>query len=173
MTWTATDCARQYLGMREVPGHKSNPAILAMLQLDADWPTDDATPWCSGFANWVAWNMGLPRSKSLRARSWLRVGDPVPFDPRADVYPRTDGNCVVVFSRGSYRPGPDVINAPGHVAFFDAWTVDGVRVVGGNQGDEVTERVYPLNSILGIRRLAPEEQREHDVLIDGQRYVRA
>ena len=32
--WTATDCAKQYLGMKEVPGHKANPAILAMLKMD-------------------------------------------------------------------------------------------------------------------------------------------
>ena len=145
--WTATDCAKQYLGMKEVPGHKANPAILAMLKMDMDWPADDSVPWCSGFANWVAWNMGLQRTRSLRARSWLKAG--VASRPG-----RESGNCVVVFSRGRWAPGPEVIKAPGHVAFFDGFERDRVWVVGGNQGDKVSRRSYPRSCVLGIRQLS-------------------
>jgi uncharacterized protein (TIGR02594 family) len=147
--WTALDCASQYLGMKEVPGHGANPAILAMLKLDARWPTDDAVPWCSGFVNWIAFNMGLERTKSLRARSWLRVGKKV------DLAEAT-GNCVVVFTRGrGAQPGPDVVNAPGHVAVFDSLDTANHRVwvVGGNQGDKVSRKAYPLNRVLGVRKL--------------------
>ncbi len=145
--WTALDCASQYLGMREVPGHKSNPAILAMLKLDARWPTDDAVPWCSGFANWIAFNMGLERTKSLRARSWLRVGKPVTAQ-------NITGNTVAIFQRGRGRqPGPDVINAPGHVAFVSHVEGSRVWVVGGNQGDKVSLKAYPISKVLGYRRL--------------------
>ena len=176
--WKAIDCAKQYLGMKEVPGHQSNPAILAMLKMDMQWPKDDATPWCSAFANWVAFNMGLERTKSLRARSWLTVGTPVSLD-------EADGNTVVIFSRGrGKQPGPEVINAPGHVAFFsenDSWTShkrlqswkyhqalvagptvidmnapyeESIYVVGGNQGDKVSEKHYPIRRVLGYRKLA-------------------
>ena len=146
--WTALDCAKQYAGMKEVPGHESNPAILAMLQMDMRWPTDDAVPWCSAFANWIAFNMGQERTKSLRARSWLLVGTEVPLE-------KATGNCVVVFSRGRWAPGPEVIRAPGHVAFFDELDVENHRVwvVGGNQGDKVSRKAYPLNRVLGARKL--------------------
>lgn len=145
--WAAIDCASQYLGMSEVPGHQANPAILAMLKLDARWPTDDAVPWCAGFANWVAHNMGLERTKSLRARSWLRVGVEVDAD-------KANGNTVVIFQRGrGKQPGPDVLNAPGHVAFFSHIEDGKVWVVGGNQGDKVSLKAYPLSRVLGYRRL--------------------
>ena len=150
--WQAIDCARQYLGMKEVPGHQSNPAILAMLKMDMQWPKDDATPWCSAFANWIAFNMGLERTRSLRARSWLTVGTPVSVD-------EADGNTVVIFSRGrGKQPGPEVINAPGHVAFFSEnasyYDEPSVCVIGGNQGDKVSEKHYPIRRVLGYRKLA-------------------
>ena len=144
--WTALDCARQYLGMREVPGHKANPAILAMLQLDMKWPEDDATPWCSGFVNWVAFNMGLERTKSLRARSWLFIGE--------DTQPEdANGNTVVILSRGRWAPGPEVLEAPGHVGFVADVTGERVLVLGGNQSDKVSERWYPRHRVLGFRKL--------------------
>ena len=147
--WQAIDCAGQYLGMKEVPGHQSNPAILAMLKMDMQWPKDDATPWCSAFANWVAFNMGLERTRSLRARSWLTVGTPVSVD-------EADGNTVVIFSRGrGKQPGPEVINAPGHVAFYSYHESHlGLLVIGGNQGDKVSKKRYPTSRVLGYRKLA-------------------
>jgi uncharacterized protein (TIGR02594 family) len=74
MQITAFDLAHRFVGMKEVSGSLNNPAILAMLRLDNEWPTDDAVPWCSAFTNYVAWLLNLPRSKSLLARSWLVVG---------------------------------------------------------------------------------------------------
>jgi uncharacterized protein (TIGR02594 family) len=145
--WTALDCARQYLGMREVPGHQSNPAILAMLKMNADWCDDDATPWCSAFANFVAHSMGLQRTKSLRARSWLFTGKPVEAD-------KVNGNCVVILSRGRWAPGPEVLKAPGHVGFVADISPQKVLVLGGNQSDRVSERWYPLHRVLGFRKLA-------------------
>lgn len=145
---TALDLARRFLGVAEVEGHASNPAVLAMLQLDSDWPKDDEIAWCSAFANYVCWLLDLPRSKSLAARSWLKVGEYVPLEQARA------GFDVVVFKRGGAgQPGPDVIDAPGHVAFFVSLEGPLVRVVGGNQGDEVSVAVFPATSVLGVRRL--------------------
>jgi len=63
------ELAQRFVGLKEVSGNMANPQIMAMLQLDADWPRDDSVPWCSAFVNYIAWLMRLPRSKSLRARS--------------------------------------------------------------------------------------------------------
>ena len=149
MTITPLEIAERFIGAREVEGSASNPAILAMLQLDDAWPKDDAVPWCSAFANYVCWLLRLPRSKSLRARSWLRVGVPISIE---GAYPGFD---VVILKRGGGRqPGPDVIKAPGHVGFFAGIEGKRVLLVGGNQGDAVSMRGYPVARILGVRRLA-------------------
>lgn len=160
--WTALDCAKQYLGMKEVPGHESNPAILAMLKLDMKWPTADEVPWCSAFVNWVCFNMGLEESYSLRARSWLLVGKALEVEKTLHqvcygIAP-LPSNTVVILKRGRNQPGPEVTKAPGHVGFLSGADTDAAKVylVGGNQGDKVSRRAYPMTQILGIRKLKRE-----------------
>jgi uncharacterized protein (TIGR02594 family) len=146
---TAADLARRFVGINEIKGAVDNPLILAMLKLDASWPQNDETPWCSAFANFVCWLLGLPRSHSLAARSWLLVGSEVKHKFEALI-----GFDVVVLQRGS-GPQPDasVINASGHVGFFDGFENNLVQILGGNQGDSVRVAKFPIEQILGIRRL--------------------
>jgi uncharacterized protein (TIGR02594 family) len=129
----------------------ANPLIMAMLSLDAEWPEDDEVPWCSGAVNFVCWLLRLPRSKSLRARSWLNVGRPIKL---TDAHPGWD---IVIFKRGpDPQPGPDVIDAPGHVAFFGGLESDKVWSLGGNQSDEFKLSQYPAMDVIGVRRLREE-----------------
>lgn len=145
---TCLTLARRYLGMTEVPGASSNPAILAMLKLDQSWPGGDEVPWCSAFVNYICWLLELPRSKSLAARSWLKVGAPVSL---ANAAPGFD---IAVLKRGSgVQPGPDVINAPGHVGFYLGAENGALHLLGGNQGNKVSEQSFPLGDLLGIRRV--------------------
>lgn len=145
--------AERFIGVREIPGSEHNPQVMAMLNLDAKWPEGDEVPWCSGFVNYVFWLLRLPRSKSLRARSWLRVGNPVGFTEPDRTSPEV-GHDVVILKRGpGLQPGPDVIEAPGHVGFFAGWERGKVYILGGNQGDEVNVRGYDTDRILGIRRI--------------------
>lgn len=139
--------ARRFLGMQEVPGVVNNPAIVAMLQLDAKWADRDEIAWCSAFANAVAWLLDLPRSKSLAARSWLLVGEPIVLE-RAE-----PGDVVILKRGGGDQPGPEVLDAPGHVGFLVDHTGGMLRVLGGNQSDSVTIEVFPVSRLLGIRRL--------------------
>ncbi len=146
---TAYDLAQRFVGVKETPGAASNPHILAMLHLDAKWPKGDEVHWCSAFTNYVAWLLRLPRSKNLLARSWLNVGRPITAD---EAEPGFD---VVVLKRGAgNQPGPDVINAKGHVGFFAGIEGKHVLVLGGNQSDAVNVKRYPASRILGIRRLS-------------------
>lgn len=133
--------ASRFLGLRETAGAVHNPQIVAMLRLDQDWPEGDEVPWCSAFCNYIAWLLDLPRSRSLAARSWLAVGQPVEL-PQAE-----RGRDIVIFSRGD-NP------AQGHVAIFDRLDGLGVYVIGGNQGDAVTVERYPVAKVIGCRRLA-------------------
>ena len=68
------------MGTKELAGATHSPQIMAMLHLDANWPSGDEVPWCSAFVNYICWLLDVPRSRSLAARSWLRVGAPVPLE---------------------------------------------------------------------------------------------
>jgi len=143
----AFDIAQRFIGIQEIGGSVDNPQILAMLKLDNDWPEGDEVPWCSAFVNYIAWLLRLPRSKNLRARSWLTVGRGVSSD-EAQV------GDIVILKRGSgNQPGPEVIEAPGHVGFYAGRTGDLIEVLGGNQSDTVKISRYPAKKLLGIRRL--------------------
>jgi uncharacterized protein (TIGR02594 family) len=145
---SAFDLAQRFVGVKEAPGVASNPLVVSMLQLDAAWVKDDVTPWCSAFANYVAWLLRLPRSKSLGARSWLTVGRPVAIEQA-----RADADVVILKRGTGDQPGPDVIAAAGHVGFYAGVQGDNVLVLGGNQGDAVSIAPFPQSHILGIRRL--------------------
>ncbi len=137
MTITAFELAMRFVGVKETPGATSTPLVLAMLQLDGAWPTDDAVPWCSAYANWVAWLLRLPRSKSLAARSWLGVGRPVALTEA-----RADSDIVVLERDGG-----------GHVGFFAGLEGENVLILGGNQHDAVNVSAFPVARVLGVRRL--------------------
>lgn len=146
---SAYEIAQRFVGIQEVSGSTANPQILAMLKLDQKWPEDDSVPWCSGFVNYVAWLLRLPRSKSLRARSWLTIGEVVRLE---DAEPGFD---VVIFKRGGGdQPGPETINAPGHVGFYAGIEGNNILTLGGNQSDSVGISSYPVDRLLGIRRLS-------------------
>lgn len=148
ITTSAFQIAQRFIGTKEVKGIASNPMILAMLHLDETWPEGDETAWCSAFANYIAWLLRLPRSKSLAARSWLHIGMPIALT-------RAEADCdIVILKRGlDPQPGPEIINAPGHVGFYAGQIVDRVMLLAGNQGDQVSIEAFPITSILGIRRL--------------------
>lgn len=141
------DLAERFSGIREVGGSVDNPQIMAMLRLDNKWPTGDEVPWCSAFVSYICWLLRLPRSTSLRARSWLTVGVPVSMtDARK-------GDIVILTRGKGDQPGPEVLDAPGHVGFYAGLTDQFVEVLGGNQSDTVKVSRYPQKTILGIRRV--------------------
>jgi len=145
---TAFDLAQRFVGIKEIPGKVANPQILAMLQLEDSSIQDDEIPWCSAFVNYVCWLLRLPRSKSLSARSWLAIGTVISI---GDAEPGFD---VVVLKRGGdNQPGPEVLDAQGHVGFFAGYEDKQVLVLGGNQSDSVNILRFPEERILGIRNI--------------------
>lgn len=147
---TLYDLAERWLGIREVAGVADHPLILGMLRLDQAWPTHDEVPWCSAFVNFLAWQLDLPRSRSLAARSWLTVGAPVSFAGAQR------GFDVVVLRRAG-GPGPEVTDAPGHVGLFRGLgpASGQVYVLGGNQSNAVSVASFDARDVLGVRRLWP------------------
>jgi uncharacterized protein (TIGR02594 family) len=146
---TPFQLAQRYVGIHElIKG--DHPLIQWWLSL-CGFPMNvtDEVAWCSAFVNGMCWELRLPRSKSAAARSWLQVGTPI------SISQATPGFDVVVLKRGQgQQPGPDVINAPGHVGFFAGMENGKVLVLAGNQGNAVSVLAFPLGDVLGIRRVS-------------------
>lgn len=142
------------LGQKEIKTkNEHNPRILEYQEMTGLNFGDDETPWCSIFANWVALQANLPRSKSAMARSWLKVGKKTDWPQPGD---------IVVFWRTD-RNGPN-----GHVGFFLGYTKSdkSIYCLGGNQDDEVNIRTYPLDRILEFRSLTADVE-DNSILPTG------
>lgn len=142
----------RFLGMKELPGALSNPAIMAMLQLDQAWPADDSVAWCSAFVNYIAHLLELPRSRSLAARSWTEIGAPISLDQAVR------GRDIVVFTRAGTPKSPHKDAAgnwlSGHVAIYDSQLIARrIAVLGGNQGDAVSIAMFNVDDVIAVRRL--------------------
>lgn len=101
------------------------------------------TPWCAAFANSVIQANGGQGTGSLMARSFLEWGEPTNEPKEGD---------VVVLSRG---------NSPvfGHVGFYAGKTSDGkIKILGGNQNNEVNITAYSSNRLLGYRKAPTSDQ---------------
>ncbi|MGF1533031.1 MAG: TIGR02594 family protein [Bernardetiaceae bacterium] len=137
------DIASAEIGVEEIVGEQHHPRILQYAhEAGFDWVTSDETPWCSIFLNWVAHKAGYPRTHDGRARSWLKVGQPVQ-EPQP-------GDVILVGNNGD----PEKIY---HVGLFTGFTADGQQVfcLGGNQTNRVSITRYWRKNIVGYRRLAP------------------
>jgi uncharacterized protein (TIGR02594 family) len=149
VTLTHLDLAHRYLGIHEKTGDQDHPLIRWWLSLVALPNSPDETPWCSAFMSGLAWELGLPRSLSAAARSWLKVGTPIALDDAS-----TEHVDIVVLKRGDgQQPGPEVLAAPGHVGLFHGLDAGGLHLLAGNQSNAVTVATFPRDQVLGVRRL--------------------
>lgn len=126
--------ARQFLGLKEIPGTEHNPVIVQwLIQLRAWWRNDES-PWCGVYVGAVFANCGYPIAKHwYRARDWLNWGVSLSFPVVG---------CVVVFQRGG----------GGHVGFVVGEDQNGnVVTLGGNQGNRVSIAPFERSRVLGYR----------------------
>ena len=136
--------AQKEVGTREVAGKGVNPRLLDYYRLTgAGWVKDDAVPWCAAFANAMLALAGIPGTRSLAARSFLDWG-------RKPTKPYR--GAIVVFKRGNSA-------WQGHVGFVEKVSGTSVWCLGGNQGDAVNVRRYPMSKVLGFRE--PENAKAH------------
>ncbi len=148
MNVTAYDLGRRFLGMGEIAGEKHNGFIVWAHSLCGLPDSPDELPWCSSWLNAVCFLLDLPRSGSAAARSWLTVGKEIDLD-RA----RPGFDIVILKRGGGGQPGPEVLQAPGHVGLYSGHDNFFVDLLGGNQGDKVSIASYERARILGVRRL--------------------
>lgn len=137
--WMETAWA--HIGLHETAGKGATAEIVSMYA-KAGHPdvTSDEVPWCAAFVGACLKDAGLPNTGSLLARSYLEYGSKLDA-PKV--------GCIAVFKRGAPPSG--------HVAFVTGWGAGNVRVLGGNQGDAVSEMNYSQADVLGYR-WPPEKQ---------------
>ena len=141
------DIAVAELGIHEdsMPGQQ-NSRIVEYHRTTTLKATDDETPWCASFVNWVIRQSGRRGTNSAAAKSWLDWGTAVAV-PSMGV--------VVVIKKKT----PGVTQATGsssgfHVGFFISLSATHIRILGGNQGDQVKYSDFSLASyeVKGYRR---------------------
>ncbi|QCL81170.1 TIGR02594 family protein [Agrobacterium tumefaciens] len=117
--------ARRYIGLKEIPGPKSNTTIMSWAKKlggwIASWYQDDDTPWCGLFiANVIATTLPkepLP-SNPLGALNWKTFG----------VSGRIARGAILVFER----------KGGGHVGIYVGEDRTHYHVLGGNQDNAVS-----------------------------------
>jgi uncharacterized protein (TIGR02594 family) len=124
------------VGVKEFPGDGDNPRIVEYLKstnLSSPSDSNDETKWCSAFVNWCVERAGYEGTDSAWALSWLNWGKKA-TNP-------THG-CIVVL-----KPGPD----SRHVGFYIGEAASKIKVLGGNQSDEVNVAKYVKSAVVGYR----------------------
>jgi uncharacterized protein (TIGR02594 family) len=142
-----TDIAIAELGVHEDsrPG-KHTARIVEYHKTTTLKATDDETPWCSSFVNWVMIQSGRRGTNNALARSWLDWGQAV----------TTPSTGVVVVIK---KKTPGSTNATGsssgfHVGFYLSSSATSIEILGGNQNDRVKKSSFSLNTyeIKGYRK---------------------
>lgn len=136
------DLASDYIGLKEIKGSEHNETVVNFFkEVGHSWVKDDETAWCAAFAGAILERAGLPSTRKLNARSYLEWGEEVAFDD-------LETGDIVVF----WRKGKN--SAYGHVAFFVGLDPQGdLRVLGGNQSNEVNIATYKKERFLQGRRM--------------------
>ena len=141
--WLVVALDEAGMGIVEIPGGQHDARILRYHAGTTLGATEDEVPWCAAFVGWCIEQSGRSSTNSARARSYLEWG--------RELAPPAYG-AIVVLSRGPDPPGPEVIEAPGHVGFLiSSPTPHEIMILSGNQADQVCVRAYPLDRLLGVR----------------------
>lgn len=126
--------AEKLIGLRETKGTQHTPEILQMWRdIKRGGIKDDETPWCAAFVGAMLERSGIKSSRFESAKSYLEWGQLLAMPVVG---------CIVVFTR----------QGGGHVGFAVGRDVKGnLLVLGGNQGDEVNIRAFPVSRVSGYR----------------------
>jgi hypothetical protein len=128
--------ALRFEGLKEIPGPKNHPWIEWAFSLTTfPEPYTDEDAWCSAAMNAWCYILGLPRSGSAAAISWLEVGKAIALE-----------EAVI---------GEDILVFDHHVTIF-AGKLDDLHVkgLGGNQNNKVGVDPFLISKIQGVRRLS-------------------
>lgn len=136
--------ARAYsqLGVREIPGRTNNPTIVDYHGVTHAGKAPDEVPWCSSFVCWCFEHEGITSTRDKSSQSWRTWKGACPLGY----------GCVGVIRNPIRRNR-------GHVGFVVGYYHDPDRparppmivLLGGNQGNEVSIRAYPIRRFVAFR----------------------
>lgn len=128
------EIAHAEIGVRETPGPKATKRVLEYWHAMHGWNlgAQDEMPWCGSFVQWALKQAGIKGTDHPAAKSWMTWGESRSHRP----------GCVMVIK---HRKGKTPITGSGyHVGFFVSGDDKTIRLLGGNQGDAVSEAVFSL-----------------------------
>lgn len=136
--------AEKQIGIRETPGPRNEPRIMAMAKRAAKWLgvdyTLDSTPWCGLFVADCMQAAGFKPPRGfigVRAKAWASWGSDV-----GTTATRPPRGAIAVFGR----------EGGGHVGFVVGVYAGGdLAILGGNQGDAVNIRRFPRARLIALR----------------------
>lgn len=144
MTNAAYKLARGFIGTKEIVGRRHNPIVVQWFaDVGHSWVNDDETPWCAAFVGSMLKRGGYRFTGKLNARSYADT----PSNTKVRLLDAEEGD-IVVFERGND-------GWSGHVAFFVRQTDKSILCLGGNQNNEVNEKWYGKNRLIGVYRPKP------------------
>lgn len=131
--------AEAELGVSEnsLPG-EHNKRIIEYHSATSLQATTDETPWCSSFVNWVMKQSGYTGTNSALAKSWMNWGKAITEGK--------PGAIVVIQSKSASGNAATGSSTGYHVAFFVSKDSSKIRLLGGNQGDQVKYSNFYLSS---------------------------
>jgi len=137
--------AKQFYGVRDIEGKENEPQVIMFFHETGNTKVNsDEAAWCSVFMGYCAKQKGYQYSKYMNARSWLNVGDSIGQPEPGD---------IVIFWREKKE------SWKGHVSIYlgKSASTNEIYCLGGNQNDEVCIQTYPVENVLGFRRIKPME----------------
>ena len=130
------EIAKTQVGTKEALGFKNNPDVQRYYEEAGSGKLPDSVPWCAAFVGSMLYRAGQKGTGLLAARSYLLWGTELKNPIQG---------CLVIFKRGNSA-------WQGHVAFFDRTNTNGtIRVLGGNQDDQVSFANFTTRNVLGYR----------------------
>lgn len=135
MMFTLFQRALKEKGQHEIKGAQHNPRIVAYHSATSLGASDDETPWCASFVNWVLKQEGHTGTNSAAARSFVNWG----------VEAELDHGAIVVLKRGTQA-------WQGHVGFLYDHDDKFVYLLGGNQSDSVSVARFSRSDVIAVRK---------------------
>jgi len=124
------------VGVSEIVGAEDNPRILEYHQATSLKASNDETPWCAAYVNWVLSQVNIEGTDRANARSFTHWGLPLE-EPKY--------GCIVVLKRGDNKFN-------GHVGFYVNSLPNGrIQLLGGNQGNKVSVAAFKKSDVIAYR----------------------
>lgn len=125
--------AEAEIGVKEKKGSQHHPRIIEYHATTGN-ASNDETPWCSSFVNWVMRNAGESGTNSALATSWAKWGKKLA---------KPAFGCIAVIDWDGAGPG-----WKGHVGFVVGKSGSQIQLLGGNQSDQVKVSAFGTGKII-------------------------